>query len=226
MKNIGFIGAYDKTDLLLNIAKILTTMNFKVLVVDSTINQKARYVVPAIDPTVSYITSFEDIDVAIGFNNLLEIQRYAGTTGELQYDIALIDCDTIERIEAFELENASKNYFVTSFDIYSLKRGLEILSNVGVPIRLTKTIFTKEVLKEDDDYLNYLSLGYKVIWEEERIYFPIENGDLTVIAENQRLQKIKFKKLSVQYKESMDFIVQQILEQNNDSNIRKAIKTI
>ena len=65
-----------------------------------------------------------------------------------------------------------------------------------------------------------------MIWEEERIYFPIENGDLTVIAENQRLQKIKFKKLSVQYKESMDFIVQQILEQNNDSNIRKAIKTI
>ena len=93
-------------------------------------------------------------------------------------------------------------------------------------MKLTKTIFTKEVLKEDDDYLNYLSLGYKVIWEEERIYFPIENGDLTVIAENQRLQKIKFKKLSVQYKESMDFIVQQILEQNNDSNIRKAIKTI
>ena len=36
MKNIGFIGAYDKTDLLLNIAKILTTMNFKVLVVDAT----------------------------------------------------------------------------------------------------------------------------------------------------------------------------------------------
>lgn len=226
MKSIGFIGAYDKTDLLLNIAKILTTMNFKVLVVDSTINQKARYVVPAIDPTVSYITSFEDIDVAIGFNNLLEIQRYAGITGELPYDIALIDCDTIERIETFELEKASKNYFVTSFDIYSLKRGLEILSNVGVPIRLTKTIFTKEVLKEDDDYLNYLSLGYKVIWEEDRIYFPIENGDLTVIAENQRLQKIKFKKLSLQYKESMDFIVQQILEQNNDSNIRKAIKAI
>ena len=226
MKSIGFIGAYDKTDLLLNIAKILTTMNYKVLVVDSTINQKARYVVPAIDPTVSYITSFEDIDVAIGFNNLLEIQRYAGTTGELQYDIALIDCDTIERVEMFELEKANKNYFVTSFDVYSLKKGLEILNNVKEPIKLTKTIYTKEILKEDDDYLNFLSLGYKVIWEEERIYFPIENGDLSVIAENQRLQKIKFKKLSIQYKESMDFIVQQILEQNNDSNIRKAIKAI
>lgn len=26
MRKIGFIGAYDKTDMLLNIAKILTTM--------------------------------------------------------------------------------------------------------------------------------------------------------------------------------------------------------
>ena len=210
MKKIGFIGAYDKTDLLLNIAKVLTVMNYRVLVVDSTINQKARYVVPAIDPTVSYITSFEDI----------------GTTGELPYDILLIDCDTIERVEQFELEKANKNYFVTSFDVYSLKRGLEILSNITVPIKLTKTIFTKEVLKEDDEYLNYLSLGYKIIWEDERIYFPIENGDSVVITENQRLQKIKLKKISLQYKESMSFIIQQVLDQNNDSNIRKAIKTI
>ena len=93
-------------------------------------------------------------------------------------------------------------------------------------IKLTKTIFTKEVLKEDDEYLNYLSLGYKIIWEDERIYFPIENGDSVVITENQRLQKIKLKKISLQYKESMSFIIQQVLDQNNDSNIRKAIKTI
>ena len=138
----------------------------------------------------------------------------------------LIDCDTIERVEQFELEKADKNYFVTSFDVYSLKRGLEILSNITVPIKLTKTIFTKEVLKEDDEYLNYLSLGYKIIWEDERIYFPIENGDSVVITENQRLQKIKLKKISLQYKESMSFIIQQVLDQNNDSNIRKAIKAI
>ena len=34
MKKIGFIGAYDKTDMLLYIAKILTTMKNKVLLVD------------------------------------------------------------------------------------------------------------------------------------------------------------------------------------------------
>ena len=46
MKKVGFIGAYDKTDLLLNISKILTVMGKKVILVDSTINQKAKYVVP------------------------------------------------------------------------------------------------------------------------------------------------------------------------------------
>lgn len=226
MKKIGFIGAYDKTDMLLNIAKILTTMKNRVLLIDSTINQKARYIVPAINPTVSYITSFEDIDIAVGFESTEEIKNYIGITTELPYDILLIDCDTMERIEQFQLDMSDKNYFVTSFDIYSLRRGIEILSNLKVPINLTKILFAREILKEEDDYLNFLSLGYKMIWDEERIYFPIENGDLSVIAENQRVQKIKFKKLSIQYKDSLSFIVQQILGQNNDSNIRRAMKNI
>ena len=42
MKKIGFIGAYDKTDLIVYVAKILTTLDQKVLVIDATVNQKAR----------------------------------------------------------------------------------------------------------------------------------------------------------------------------------------
>ena len=224
MKTIGFIGAYDKTDMLLNIAKILTTMKNRVLIIDSTINQKARYVVPAINPTVAYITSFEDIDVAIGFNSVENIKNYVGISGDLPYDVLLVDADTSQRVEEFRLEMADKNYFVTSFDIYSLRKGIEILGELKVPINLTKILFAKEILKEDD--LNFLSLGCKTIWDEERIYFPIENGDFSVITENQRVQKIKLKKLSVQYKDNLEFIVQQILGQNSDAYIRKAIKLI
>lgn len=226
MKKIGFIGVYDKTDMLLNIAKILTTMNNRVLIIDSTINQKAKYVVPAINPTVSYITSFEDIDVAIGFKNIEDIKRYVGITGDLAYDVFLIDSDTPESIEEFQLNKADKNYFVTSFDVYSLRRGVEILKSLKNQLNLTKILFAKEMLKEEDDYLNFLSLGCKIIWNEERIYFPIENGDLSVIAENQRVQKIKFKKLSIQYKDSIGFIAQQILNQKSDSHVRKTIKII
>ena len=226
MKIIGFIGAYDKTDLLLNIAKILTTMNNKVLVIDSTIIQRARYVVPSIDPTISYITSFEDIDVAVGFEEIISIQRYMGITTDLPYDIILVDCDTAEKIKGFELERANRNYFVTAFDMYSLKRGFEILSNIAIPLNLTKVIFTQEILKEDDEYLDYIALGYRVMWDEERVYFPLEITDYEAILENQRVQKIKFRKISTQYKDSLSFITQQILEQDGDSEVRKAIRLI
>ncbi len=70
MKKIGFIGAYDKTDLIVYLAKILTVLNQKVLVIDATVNQKARYIVPAINPTTSYVTDFEDIDIAVRFFKL------------------------------------------------------------------------------------------------------------------------------------------------------------
>ena len=228
MKKIGFIGMYDKTDLLLNIAKILTTMKKKVIVVDSTIMQKAKYVVPVINPTVTYITDFEDIDVAVGFKEEKEIKGYLGISEkeDLPYDVMLIDADNEEAIVNFELTINPKNYFVTSFDLYSLKRGLEILSNLKSPIGLTKILYTKEVLKEEDDYLNFLSLGYKIMWNEYRIYFPIENGDWSVLAENQRGAKIKFKKLSTQYKDSLVYIVSEILNDTSENQIRRAIKII
>ena len=78
MKKVGFIGAYDKIDLIIYVAKILTTLNKKVLVIDATTIQKARYVVPAINPTITYVTEYEGIDIAVGFQNIQDIKRYLG----------------------------------------------------------------------------------------------------------------------------------------------------
>ncbi|MBS5858268.1 MAG: hypothetical protein ACLTKT_04525 [Clostridia bacterium] len=228
MKKIGFIGAYDKTDLLLNLAKILTVMNNRVLIIDSSLMQKAKYVVPVINPTVTYITTFEDFDVAVGFNSLKQIKGYLGYSEneDLPYDIVLVDSDTEESIENFELINAEKNYFVTAFDLYSLKKGLEILSGLREPMALTKILFSKDMTKEEDDYLNFLSLGYKVLWNDYRIYFILNDEDTNSLIENQRASKIRFKKLSSQYKDSLIYIVQEILKDTSESNIRKVVKII
>lgn len=78
MKKIGFIGAYDKTDLMLYVAKAIVEAEKKVLVVDATILQKARYIVPCIAPSKYYITEYENFDVAVGFKNLEEIKKYLG----------------------------------------------------------------------------------------------------------------------------------------------------
>lgn len=228
MKKIGFIGAYDKIDLILYTAKILQTLGNKILIIDATVNQKAKYVVPTITPTVKYVTEFEDMDVAVGFENINEIEEYLGIEEghDLEYDIALIDTDKPEGILNFELEKAEKKYFVTSFDAYSLKRGLEILGVIKSTMNLTKVLFTQEPLKEEDDYLNFLSLGYKVIWDEDRLYFPLDNADLSAIYENHRVGKIKLKKLSIQYKDGIAYIANQILDNKSDSEIRRAIKII
>ncbi len=228
MKRIGFIGGYDKTDLIIYIAKILTVLGNRVLVIDATVSQKARYVVPVINPTLMYVTEYEDVDIAVGFKNEDDVKKYLGISGNLdsEYDIILVDTDNAEGFQRFYLEEAEKNYFVTSFDAYSLKKGLEALIGLKSAITLTKVLFSKEMLKEEDDYLNFLSLGYKIIWNDYRIYFPIENGDLSVIYENQRVAKIKFKKLSVQYKDGLAYITDEILGNVGESMVRKAIKTI
>lgn len=226
MKKVGFIGVYDKTDMILNLAKILTTMGNKVLVVDSTVNQKAKYVVPAINPTTSYVTNFEDIDVAVGFKEEVQIKEYLGLTKEeLPYDFILIDVDSYTRIKEFELDKSLKNFFVTAFDLFSLKKGLEILVDLEQPMALTKILYCKEILKEDDDYLNFLSSNYKVVWEANRIYFPLENGDYDVLVENQRVSKIKFRRLSAQYKDSLVYIILSIVN-TSETNVRRAIKII
>lgn len=228
MKKVGFIGAYDKTDFMLYIAKILTEMGKKVLVIDSTITQKAKYVVPVINPTTSYVTEFEEIDVAVGFDSMDRMIGYLGISREedLEYDIALIDTDSIKTLNNFGVLEAAKKYFVTSFDLYSLKKGLEILSGIEETVNITKVLFSKEMSEEENDYLDFLSLGYKIIWDESRVYFPFEMGDQSIIIENQRLAKIKFKNLSSEYKESLGIIVEEILEGVKNSEIKKAVKTI
>lgn len=229
MKTVGFIGAYDKSDLIIYIAKILVSLNKKVLLIDASILQKAKYIVPSISPTKSYVTDFEEIDVAVGFQNYNEIKEYLGLPqhATFTYDYILIDADTSEAIENFEIKSANNNYFVTGFDSYSLKRGLEILSDLSEPIPLKRILFSKNITEEENVYLEYVSLGSKAIWDEEKIYFPFEQGDQTVIIENQMISKIKFRKLTELYKESLIFIVEELVEDKKEKAlVRKVFKQL
>jgi len=228
MKKIGFIGAYDKTDIILSIAKVLTMTNKKVLVLDNTMTQKCKYVVPVINPTKSYITTYENIDVAVGFENVQKLKQYLGLEDDekIEYDFFIVDTDSFEGLSSFGLQSADKVYFVTSFDSYSLKRGIEILSQLGVPTHITRIFFSKEMLREEEEYFDYLSLGIKAIWNEQKVYFPLENGDFPAIMENQRISKIKFKNLSNEYKNNIKFLTNDIEPGIGERTIKNIIKEL
>lgn len=228
MRTVGFIGAYDKIDLIIYISRLLTEMEKKVMIVDATILQKAKYIVPAISPSRAYVTDFEGIDIAVGFHDYASIKDYLGMPQHavFEYDYIFLDIDSPEALEDFDIKSASQNYFVTGFDLYSLKRGLEILSGIKEPMPLTKILFSKEITEEEDEYLNYLSLGYKVVWSDERIYFPFEEGDQTVIAENQRVAKVKLKRLTSLYKESLMYLAEKMIEPNEINELKKAFRQV
>lgn len=229
MKKIAFIGAYDKTDLILYIAKIFQTVGKRMLVVDATILQKAKYIVPVINPTKTYVTEYEGIDVAVGFESFEDISDYLGVESlDSQYDIAFIDTDNYEGFNNFKLEEAIKSFFVTSFDVYSLKKGLEVFGGVEITVKLTKVLFSKDMKKEEDEYLEFLAMNYNIEWEKEKIYFPFERGDQSIIFENQRTSRIKFKNLSSQYKDSLVYLASGLLEAEGVSSgeIRRAVRKI
>ena len=228
MRKIGFIGVYDYIDFVLYLAKILTCMGNKVLIVDGTIMQKAKYIVPTITPSKTYVTEFEDIDVAVGFNSFEDIKQYLGVD-EFNYDISLVCVDTAKTLLGFDVPKCEKNYFVTSFDVYSMKRGLEALSGVTETMELSRIIYSNDMTRKLIDFLDFLSIGLKVSWNqniEGLVYLPFEVGDNAKIFENQRVQKIKLKVLSSQYRAQLMEVARQILEIMQDPNIGNLKKIV
>lgn len=241
MKKIGFIGAFDKSNFIIYASKLLEQLNYKVLVVDATNNQKLKYIIPSINPTKAYITNFENIDFAVGFESWEEIEKYLGIIFDTNdendkeeikeknpkddlYDYVMIDVDESEKIKSFDLDDIEKKYFVTSFDMYSLKKGVSSLNGFANHVSLTKVLFSYESYKEDEEYLNLLTMEYNITWNEYTIYFHILGEDNKVFEENQRLEKIKYRRLSPNYKESLAYVVQDIDKKHNISSIKKLMK--
>ncbi len=228
MKKYVFIGTYDKTDMLLYVAKILTMMGKKVMLVDTTILKKSRYIVPTMLQEKQYITTFENIDVAIGFESFESIVQYQRKTlgRETQYDVVLFDIDRAIAYQKFNVQSEDRHFFVTSFDVFNLKRGVQVLAHIHKEAKVTKIYYTKSMLAEEDDYLNYLAKNFNINWDKKDvIFFPFETDDLNAIFVNQRSGRIQLKGLSSVYIDSILFLVEEITGEGS-GKVRKAYKMI
>ena len=82
------------------------------------------------------------------------------------------------------------------------------------------------MLKEEEEYFDYLALGLKVIWNEEKLYFLLENGDRAAITENQRVSRIKFRNLSNEYRENVEYLVHDIEKEIDERKIKTIMKNL
>lgn len=225
MKKTVFIGGYDKSDLILYIAKILAVSGKRVLFIDTTLMQKTRYIVPTMTPAQKYVTTYDGIDIAIGFESMEDLKEYFAVEGDLNYDMALVDVDSPEKYINFGCSQIDQHYFITSFDVFSVQRGINVLKAFRSPTIVTKVLFTKDLESEEKEYLDFVSMSYKVKWKEEVLYFPFETADLYAIYNNQRFSKVRFDNISQEYMDALTFLVEQMGEISK-SDIKKAVRLI
>jgi hypothetical protein len=225
MKRVGFIGAYDKTNLIICLAKILATQNKKVLIVDTTVEQKFKYIVPTLNPTMTYITNWQEFDVAVGFKSMQQICQYLGITSlEEEYDFVLMNIDSYENANSMNVYENNNNFFVTAIDMYSIRKGLEIFNGLEKTLRISKIIFSNDMKEEETEYIERLSENQFLEWEEKVIFFPIMLEDRYAEMDGQMIYKVPLKSMSSLYKESVAILVSRIT--NNDITINEAKKHI
>ncbi len=224
MEQIGFVGVNDKKDLLLNIAKILSKLNKSVLLVDATIMQRLRYIVPRVASTPTYVSEYDGVDVALGFMNLGQICQYLGTQ-TLNYDIVIIDTDNPQTFTSFALPNSRKIFYSTSYDEYELQRSLEILGVLRTPIELTKVIISSDLNNKHDEYLNHLLESFQVKWNSNIVQFPDSDRDRNANLSNQLIKQIDIRPYTNLYKECLEYLMSLMMEGIiEQSEIRKIIR--
>ena len=84
MKCIGFVGSADKTELVMYIAKVLSSLDKKTIYIDATTKQKTRYIIPTIgdmEEQNQYVVQHDGVEFAIGFTNMLELKKYFLSNG-------------------------------------------------------------------------------------------------------------------------------------------------
>ncbi|MFB5678804.1 hypothetical protein [Paenibacillus terreus] len=142
MKTLLFIGACEKTELLLWLGKILASADHKVLIIDATVLQKYRYSIPDIGGD-NLVTEYDDMDVASGFEHSFT----TGTTIQdslvkfflrknenfSRYDFVLIDVDHTETLQPTLLQawgEVTKYVLVTNSERYTIQRNALLLEKL------------------------------------------------------------------------------------------------
>ena len=239
MKSVGFVGKVDKTELVGYLSKIIAAMGKKVIMIDATKIQKTRYTIPTIDEMGAdsqYVVQFDNIDIAVGFSNMLELKKYLLSKGEdfNEYDYVMIDTDQEELIEEYDLKSANTLFFASSFDKLYIHKGLELLKFLcamkrkvepdGV-ITLNKILFYSDINTADMNYFEHLSENLPIAWTSASLNFPYDQGDFAVNIQNQYNNKFDIRMLSKLYKDSLASAVE-VITGESYANIKKVMKNV
>lgn len=235
MKKSIFVGGTDKLDILIYIASIIqgasNSVEKKVILVDFTDMQKARYIVPAIELAGEkpdrYITTHQKIDIAVGYKSydeLIENGVIIENQGAGNYEYAFFNVDNETALGSIPINPDDLVFLMTSFDIYSIEKAIEAFKAYNSENLIHKIFISQRLTRNHDIYLQYLFGNTNVKFADNMVNFPFDTGDLTVIYENQRAGRLELKPFSKEFKNALREITEFIA--SNMEGINKHMKEL
>ncbi|CAM3464765.1 hypothetical protein [Marinicrinis lubricantis] len=217
MKKVVFFGAPDKSHLLLVLGKLLTALERKVLIVDSTLAQSMQGYLPQVEFGYS-LREFEGIDVATGLLTSAQLERSVlQSTGEAAYDVMLLDTDHTEFVKGRDLPGYDKRVWCSNYSRLGMQMNANLMQRLclheaeGQPLTFYKLIIPTLPTAIPESYIDSLLPQQAVRWDTV-FRFPLDERNLSVELGNQHHGRIDIRRLSGTYRRTVLDMLQQLFD--------------
>ena len=233
-KVIGLVGYVNKTELIINLAKVLTIAGKSVLVIDGTVEERLRYTIPAFnDSEKEYLVNFDGVDYALGFKSIAGIKEYicTKTSDADTYDYILIDIDNVNSYNDYRKGEAfAKTFFFIEYLNISFGKNIDLLKAItsyeesDVKPILTQVLYKQYVTRTSAKYFENKIVEYPVEWNERFYELPFLDQDKIADIEMQQSGYIDLNRHTKQFVNMITDMASDIIGDIQAGEIRKMIK--
>lgn len=233
MKVIGFLGYMEKVDFITSLSKILQLLGKNVLVIDGTKDKKYKYIVPALDIVEkSYVTQFDNVDYAVGFESMHDVENYLveQKVNVGLYDYIIIDIDNPDTYEFFRSKSFDQIFLIFDTSMLGYKKNLEIINSLKVysidlnQVKVTKILYRGYMTRTAEKYFEKKLNSIEYNWDEREYEIFESEQDIMMYLDFQITGFVQIKKHSKMLINSLLDIIIQIDETITAPEIKRAIK--
>lgn len=213
MKTIQLIGARNKSDFTIFLSYILTKLDKRVLVVDTTQQEVYKNAFSRLSEGQN-LYDFHNIDILSDATNWLEVEELLRKVGEssTSYDTIIVDMDLISAISN-EWPPFEERYYIGDDDRFNQLRDVELLHRLFDETDSTemKRVTFKSSYRLTTNYFDNL-MNNRVTWRSMNFVVEPDEFLLGLRIQMGHEQLIPYGKLNKQYKEILQEIVSEIYQ--------------